>query len=70
MAVKSSLKIVQLPDITYPLQVVVIKQLAVVAQDRQNVLNLLLVLRLLCFRLLRATETQAPLRVLHCDDLE
>lgn len=52
MAVKSSLKIVQLPDITYPLQVVVIKQLAVVAQDRQNVLNLLLVLRLLCFRLL------------------
>lgn len=48
---------------------VVIQQLAVVFQDREIIIDFLLVLGLLCLRVLRA-QTQAALRVLHCDYLE
>lgn len=59
--------------ITYSLQVLVIQQLAVVGQDgEESISSFLLVLGL--FRLgalgaLGAAQAQAPLGVLHCDNL-
>ncbi len=55
---------------TYSLQVVFIQQMAVVIQDRESIINFLLVLGLFCLRVLRATQTQAAFRVFNSDDLE